>query len=269
MNGGAHISQEDLALYAMQTLRGEELDGVRTHLQSCAECREELNAIGSDLTGLALSVERQAIPMRARQRFLDSITPESRPASSVSAVPVVVPPTRSQTKAAWIPWAIAAALAIGTAWLGTRVNTLHEELRRQSLEVARSTEENVHSQRVLKLLMAPSAQRVTLKASKTPAEPSGHAIYLAERGELIFQGNNLKSLPEGKTYELWLIPTNGNAPIPAGLFRPDKSGDASVMLPPLPAGVPAKAFGITIEKAEGASTPTAPIVLSGTPSPGE
>jgi hypothetical protein len=269
MNGGAHISPEDLALYAMQTLRGEELDSVHAHLQNCAECRQELSAIASDLTGLALSVEQQPVPVQVRQRFIDSIGAEAKPASVSSAVPVIVPTGKPQAKTVWIPWAIAAALAVGTAWLGTRVNTLHEELRKQSLEVARSTEENVHSQRVLKLLMAPSALRVTLKANKTPAEPTGHAIYLAERGELIFQGNNLKSLPVGKTYELWLIPANGNAPIPAGLFRPNKSGDASVVLPPLPVGVSAKAFGITIEKAEGASTPTAPIVLSGASSSGE
>ncbi|HMF54240.1 MAG TPA: anti-sigma factor, partial [Edaphobacter sp.] len=128
---------------------------------------------------------------------------------------------------------------------------------------------NLHSQRVLQLMMTPSAQRVTLTASKTPAEPAGHAIYLAERGELIFQGNNLKALREGKTYELWLIPANGTAPIPAGLFRPDKGGDASVVMPPLPAGVAVKAFGVTIEPAQGSNTPTVPIVLSGAPSSGE
>ncbi|MGA7857108.1 MAG: anti-sigma factor, partial [Terracidiphilus sp.] len=62
---------------------------------------------------------------------------------------------------------------------------------------------------------------------------------------------------------LWVIPANGNAPIPAGLFRPDAAGNASVVLPPLPKGVPAKAFGVTVEKAEGSATPTAPIILAG------
>jgi anti-sigma-K factor RskA len=62
---------------------------------------------------------------------------------------------------------------------------------------------------------------------------------------------------------LWLIPANGQAPIPAGLFRPDASGSASLVLPPLPKDVDAKAFGVTIEDARGATTPTLPIVLSG------
>jgi anti-sigma-K factor RskA len=79
----------------------------------------------------------------------------------------------------------------------------------------------------------------------------------------------MQPLPENKTYELWVIPTSG-APVPAGLFRPDASGSASVLLPPIPQGLQAKAFGITIENAEGSNTPTAPIILSGAaPAAGE
>jgi hypothetical protein len=36
-----------------------------------------------------------------------------------------------------------------------------------------------------------------------------------------------------------------------------------VVLPALPAGVDAKAFGVTVEQASGSSTPTLPIVMSG------
>ena len=75
--------------------------------------------------------------------------------------------------------------------------------------------------------------------------------------------SNLRPVPENKTYELWLIPANGKAPMPAGLFRPDASGSASVVLPTLPQGVEAKAFGVTIEDAQGSATPTLPIVMAG------
>jgi hypothetical protein len=267
MNGGAHISQEDLALYAMNSLHGEELAAVRSHLPACAECREELAAISNDLVYLAMSSDPLPVPANAKQRLIDSISKTASADRVLSPVPTVLPVAKP-SRTAWIPWAIAAALAITAGGMGMRVNTLRQQLRTQSMQVMQATEENLHSQRVVKLLMEPSAQRVTLKASKTPAEPTGHAIYLAERGELLFQGSNLKPLPSGKTYELWLIPSSG-APIPAGLFRPDQSGDASVVMPPLPAGVAAKAFGVTIENAQGSATPTAPIVLSGAPASGE
>jgi anti-sigma-K factor RskA len=70
-------------------------------------------------------------------------------------------------------------------------------------------------------------------------------------------------LPPNKTYELWVIPADGTAPIPAGTFQPDSHGMASVLLPNLPAGIQAKAFGVTMENAGGATTPTLPILLTG------
>jgi len=61
-----------------------------------------------------------------------------------------------------------------------------------------------------------------------------------------------------------LIPAvAGQSPIPAGTFRPDARGNASVIMPTLPKGVEAKAFGVTVEDEGGASTPTLPIILVG------
>ena len=85
---------------------------------------------------------------------------------------------------------------------------------------------------------------------------------MKDRSSLIFLASNMPSLPPQKIYELWLIPKNG-APIPAGNFKPDARGSATVIEPPLPAGVEAKAFAITVEPEQGSSTPTMPIVMMG------
>lgn len=269
MNGGTHIAQDDLALYAMGDLRGEELKQVRDHLQGCAECREEARAIAEDLAAIGMSVEQHAVPAGARQRFVESLGGEAKTQSPKRAETTVTPISVARPRTVWVPWAVAAVLAVGAAGLGVKVNTLRQQLHNQSRMLAQSQEEGVRSQRVLALLRTPHAQRVTLTPAKTPAVPSGHTIYLAERGELIFQGSNLKSLPQDKAYELWVIPANGTAPIPAGVFRPDSSGDASVVMPPLPPGVPAKAFAVTVERAEGSAAPTSIPILSGAPTQGE
>jgi anti-sigma-K factor RskA len=99
-------------------------------------------------------------------------------------------------------------------------------------------------------LIAPDAQRITLAAAKTPPQPQGKAIYQRKNSNLIFLASNLPPLPADKIYELWLIPTQG-APIAAGLFKPDAKGDAVVVNPPLPAGVEAKTFAVTLEPVEG------------------
>jgi anti-sigma-K factor RskA len=72
----------------------------------------------------------------------------------------------------------------------------------------------------------------------------------------------MPALPPQKAYELWLIPTSGN-PIPAGVFKPDARGNASVVNPPLAAGTEAKAFAITVEDEAGSAAPTTPAVMVG------
>ena len=266
MNDRNHIPQEDLALYAMQTLSQEESAAVRTHLATCALCRDELAELSGDLALVALSVEQHPVPEGARQRFLDRVAASSPAATqkATNAQPgpwMTEPQARSRT--AWLPWTAVAALVIAVVSLGVKNNSLHQQLRDQSSALEQLVTKTSHAQQVFEVLTAPSAQRATLTASKIPVSPTGRAIYLADRGALIFQANNLEPLPEDKTYELWVVPANGPAPVPAGLFRPDATGTASVVLPPLPKGISAKAFAITIEKAEGSATPTAPIILSG------
>jgi hypothetical protein len=157
---------------------------------------------------------------------------------------------------------MAAALAILAILLGVKNDALNKELRLASIQVAHLKDQSAQARQVLDLLTSHSAQRVLLTAGKKSVEPTGRAIYLAASGSLVFQASNLNLLAADKTYELWIIPVDGK-PIPAGLFRPDASGGASVVMPPLPKGVPAKAFGVTVERAEGSETPTAPIVISG------
>jgi anti-sigma-K factor RskA len=107
------------------------------------------------------------------------------------------------------------------------------------------------------------AMRVTL--SQTAAKPvaQGRATYVPAKGSLLFIASNLAPLQPYKTYELWLLPADGQDPIPAGTFQPDARGNASVILPDIPKGVVAKGFGVTIEDEGGSRQPTPPIVLSG------
>jgi anti-sigma-K factor RskA len=244
-----HIPQEDLVLYAMQAMQSHELAAVRLHLEQCAECRQALAEVNGDLALVAMSVEPQPLPEGARARFVERLAADATEKDKAVVAPVVSIEKKRpmRTAAAWIGWLAAAASLLFAISLQQRVHVLDDELALQK----RAAEQQA------------TAKRVLLTAAKAKPEPTGRAIYLAESGGLVFQANDLGQLAENKTYELWVIPADGKAPIPAGLFRPDAAGSASVVLPPLPRGVPAKAFGVTIEKAEGSATPTAPIILVG------
>jgi hypothetical protein len=263
MTDGRHISPEDLALYAMQALNPPQFAPVRAHLSECALCRAELAELHGDLALVAMSVDQHPVPAGARQRLLNRIAADAdrtQPAPKTTVVPSDRPPRRV---AAWIAWAAVAATILVSASLLWEVASLKRELNLQTAELAHQKAVNARAREILELLTAPSAQRVVLTAPMPPKPwPTARAIYLPARGALMLQATNLAPIPLGKTYELWVIPARG-APIPAGLFRPDATGSASVVLPELPKGVPAKAFGVTIENAAGSATPTLPIVLSG------
>jgi len=280
-----HIPQEELVLHAMQALSGEESAAVRLHLAGCAECREQLAEIAGDLALVAMSVEQHAVPEGARQRFVDRITAglpaqaELPPRTEQPARTPVISIAREKQAARswmWVPWTAVAALLILSTVLGVKIFQMNQHLdsddallRQEERLIQRQNGENIRAQALLDVLTAPTAQRVTLTTGKNPPAPSARAVYLASRGALILQASNMQPLPPNKTYELWVIPASG-APIPAGLFRPDASGSGSVVLPSIPAGVQAKAFGITIENEGGSGTPTLPIVLSGAaPTSGE
>jgi hypothetical protein len=264
-----HISQDDLVLHAMQALSYEEAEPLRRHLTGCAECRGRLSVANGDLALVSLSVARKPVPDGARERFLQKLATTGA-AGGVRPAPILPFDHAHPRRSPLLPWLAAAALLLLAADFGYQVMRLNGRLRAESDRAARLAAananlaaENAHAHEVLELMTAPHAQRAVLTASSSRPVPMGRAVYLAESGALIFQGSSLTRLPEDKTYELWLIPANGHAPMPAGMFRPDAMGYASVMMPPLPRGVMAKAFGVTIEKAGGADTPTMPIVLSG------
>lgn len=263
MMNETHIPREDLALYAMQALDERECARIAMHLGQCAECRADLAAAQGELALLAMSAEEQPLPAGAKQRFMERIAADAK-AEAMRPAPVrQMPAKRRSGLSIWVPWvAVAALLALAIA-MDMRIRDLNGLIAQQENATRAQAEANARAQQVLDLLTAPNAQHVVLTAAKATPVPSARAVYLASRGELILQASNLASVPENKIYELWIIPANGSAPVPAGLFRPDASGSASLVLPQLPSGVQAKAFGITVEKATGSDTPTLPIVLAG------
>ena len=242
---------DDLALYALGALQGEERQALEEHLAECAACRRELESLRGDTAMLAMSTSGPHPPARSRQRLLQAVAQESR---------------RVETRISWwrlpLPVFAITILAAGLAFTWRR--TIHLEKRIAELE-SQSREQQIELQRereIVSTLTATDAMTVTLVAAKTPPQPQGKVMYMKDRASLIFLASNLPAVPSQKAYELWLIPMRGS-PMPAGVFKPDVRGSAMVINPPLPAGTEAKAFAITIEAEAGSATPTMPIVMMG------
>jgi anti-sigma-K factor RskA len=244
---------DDLALLALEALQGDERVTLEKHLEGCSSCRSELERLRGDMALLALSASGPAPPRRSRERLLKAIAKEPR-AQKMGAA----------RRSSWtlLPWLAAAALLLVAGFFWQQSDRLAQRLARLQDESAQQQTQLERAREVVSTLTSTDALRVTLVAAQAPPQPQGKAIYVRERSSLIFLASNMPALPPQRSYELWLIPTNG-APIPAGMFKPDARGSATVVEPPLPGGVEAKAFAITIEPEQGSSAPTMPIVMMG------
>jgi anti-sigma-K factor RskA len=87
------------------------------------------------------------------------------------------------------------------------------------------------------------------------------AVSVAPSGTAQLSVSGLDPAPAGKAYEIWVIPA-GKAPQPAGLFTEGDQTGVPVTQP-VPDGA---TVAITLERAQGATTPTPPILLQTTAS---
>jgi anti-sigma-K factor RskA len=246
---------DDLALYAMDMLRGEDRAKLEQHLATCAGCRLELEQLRANTALLAMSALGPRPPERSRARLLEAVALEPRAVSEVKT-------GGRHSWWGWLGWAATAAVIVFAMSLWRENSILRASLESASSRQAESARQLDELRRIAAPIIEPEAQRVTLVAAKTPPQPQGKAFYLRSRNSLVFLANNMPALPPQKAYELWLIPTSGN-PIPAGTFKPDAHGSASVVNPPIPAGTEAKAFAITVENEAGSPAPTTPILMMG------
>ena len=245
---------EDLALYALGCLEGEEKRSLEKHLEGCASCRRELDQLRGDAALLALSASGPKPPARAQIRLMDAIAKEPKG-------------QRVRPRPQWwaaFGWAAAALMLVLVAVVWNQNIRLKSNVAQWAALSERQRLELDRARRIADTLMAHDAKHVdVLPVGLKAPPPQGKAIYSRQNNGLIFVASNLLPLPAQKAYELWIIPAQG-APIPAGVFKPDTHGGAMVITPPIPAGVEAKAFAITIEPEQGSTTPTMPIVMVGT-----
>jgi len=234
---------DDLALHALNVLEGDARVSLEKHLETCSACRQELELLRGDTALLALSTTGPKPPQRSRQRLLEAIVKEPR---GLGAKPV-----RSFNWWAAFGWAAAVGMLVVVIQLRRENSTLREGMSELGSMIGKQTIELENARRVADTITASDAMRVELVSVKTPPVPRGKAFYLRNRTSLVFVASNLAPLAPDKIYELWLFPKSGGPPIAAGLFKPDANGSATVVNPPLPAGVEAKAFAVTLEPESG------------------
>jgi anti-sigma-K factor RskA len=246
---------EDLALFALGELTGERRLAVEKHVEECPECRRELEQVWGDLALLALSAEGPKPPARARERLMAAIEKEPR-----RTQPIRTAPHRNW----WRPleWVLGAAAVVVIAVLLIQNADLKKQIGGVEVQSATQQQQLAEARELMTSLASPDAEHFSLTTSKTPPQPQAKVLYVRGSGSLVLLASHMAPLAAEKTYELWLIPATG-APIPAGLFKPGPDGSATLIKPPLPAGVEAQTFAISVEPEAGSPAPTStPIMVA-------
>jgi len=266
MNGHPQYA-DALALYALGALDNpRELAELETHLGTCGECRRELEALRADTALLALSAMGPKPPDRARQRLLSAIAAEPRMPKKAPQ-PYAVGRLRSRWFS-FAPVTVMLMLAVFSILLGFQVRNANREIRalqaqndRYRIESEESNKKLAEAKAIDDLMHAPDAWPLTLVAANTRPQPQMKVIYSKQQGSILLTASNTQALPQDKVYELWLLPADGSAPMPAGWFHPDRQGHGK-MFHRMTAGINAKGFAVTIEPASGSQTPTPPIMFA-------
>jgi hypothetical protein len=162
-----------------------------------------------------------------------------------------------------IGWLLAVIFAATSGWLAHHQGWMRAQLDLSEGDASQLRQQLGHAEQIVGVMTSPQSAHIVLTESKQAEQPVGQVSWLQSKGALVFIAGGLRPLPAGKTYELWLVPQLGKAPVPAGLFRPDADRGATVVLPPIPAETQAKQFMVTEEPAQGSTIPSLPIVMQG------
>lgn len=213
----------DAAAYALGALEPQEAEAFRLHMQDCAVCRDELEALGGVVQALPMGAHQYKAPHDLKRNVMRAVSREPAP----------VPARPAKRAQLWqAPRGLIAALSTAAvAAAGTVV----------ALELTATTAATV------------------IQAQVTGVAGTAQLRVANDRAELLVR--HMTAPGHGHVYEVWLKSGNA-APVPASvLFGVNPTGDADVEIPRRIHGV--TAVMVTPEPLGGSRAPThSPVIVA-------
>ncbi len=231
-----HAEMDELyELYALGALEGDAANEIDAHLRDeCAYCLEHVREALQLTSGLAALAEPVTPPQELRERVVGRVKSPARPRSWIFAVAALS--------------AACLALLVFSLWSTSELHRM-----RGQLGVVSGERDQLRS--AIELLTRSDTRTVQFGRAEDP-----HGRVLVSRtGGVVFVGSQLPALSRDKTFELWLVPAKG-APQPAGLFRPNTSGE-SLHISSQPVSAATAAVAVSIEPRQGSAAPTTKPIL--------
>jgi anti-sigma-K factor RskA len=218
-----HSEMDELYdLYLMGVLESEQAAEIASHLdRNCEHCTSQIEKAQALIGSLASLVELRPPPPKLRERVL-----------------AIANPVRVKRSVWPAAFALACAASAGLLFWGTA--------QRRSFDGAVQQLQEMRRQR-------------NVQFGQAPDSPHGR-VFLSRNGGIVFLGSHLPGLPQGKTFELWLVPPKGN-PQAAGLFTPNSQGISVNVLARSVDPARFAAVAVSVEPNGGSPQPTSKPIL--------
>jgi anti-sigma-K factor RskA len=256
-------TEEQAGLYVLGVLTPEETRAFEKALRRDAELQALVESLRVSRDALAGSLPQRTPPPALKQKILAQIAAEEK---------IVPLPARSEPRSDgwtfWLPWALAACLAIVCAISISQQKNLRLENQEQAKRLAdlnqvadslRSETQNLQ-QAVATLRETNRLEnlRIAMLNSMLADSPKAVAVSLWDEKEQrgVFVVENLKPLPADRDYQLWVMDPKYPTPVSAGVFQVDGQGNVRLTFRADKLIESANKFAVTQEPKGGLPTPT-------------
>jgi anti-sigma-K factor RskA len=258
--------EEQASLHVLGALTPQEAVEFKQAIAADPELKEYVARLSTATGALAGSVMVKEPSADLRAKVLAS--------AGVEEKIVLMPPEKSG--AVMLPWALAACLLVLCGIFYTQKSALREnltaqtsqlhELERLTQSLQAATNSLQHAVLALQETNKLANVRIALLNSLLSDAPKAVAVSLWDdaKQEGVFMVQNLKPLPAGRDYQLWVIDSKYKAPVDAGVFQVDDKGNVRLIFKAKAPINAALKFAVTEEAKGGVASPTmASMVLIG------
>ncbi len=241
MNGMNQEWFEDLKdAYVLGALPEEERLEFERYLETHPDLQAEVEELGAVAGLLALSPREQEPPPELRRRIMGTVEAEAvHPRDGRRSWPARL---REVVGVRDLALAAAAMLVIGLSFWSMLLQGEVRDLQG----------------RVQSLQSQPEGPQMIVLGGTGTEQGARAQLVTLEGDQAVLVAENMPPVPEGKTYQIWVI--RGDTPQPSGLFEPKGDSIAAVVEKPVEG---ADAVAVTVEPEGGSKAPTTEPMLVG------
>lgn len=225
--------QEQASLYVLGLLEGSEAAAFEKQMENDAELRSFIDNLDEAAAAYSYNAPTRPLPPELRARVL----------AQVRKGKTVAFPRRAR----WLPWAIAACLALACSYLiAERVNLRQRVTALEHRDVLAQIQ-------------------IASLSSKLKSAPDANAVVVWDESKQrgVLKVTQLPKNEADRDYQLWLVDPRYKNPVDGGVFHVSNDGPVRFPFQPNTPVREAKGFAISVERKGGVTKAEGPIVLLG------